>query len=93
MPGADNGLFDMVGPCVPDFEQVLTGSEDSTFGVGEAAKRVLPGQLKTLRFCFLNIRKATPDAGTLPHEMDVRSVFAEPTSVLRIGFQPTMQTQ
>lgn len=49
---ADNGIFPLIGPSVPDSTQVISGSPVSTFSVRAAAERVFPGRADTLRIIF-----------------------------------------
>jgi hypothetical protein len=49
---AEHGIFPLIGPRIPDFEQVISGSQASTFSVRAAAERVLPGQPGVLRVIF-----------------------------------------
>jgi hypothetical protein len=55
---AENGIFPLMGPRIPDSEQVITGSPASTFSVRAAAERVLPGQGVVLRviYCPFSIK-------------------------------------
>ena len=46
------GVFPLIGPRIPDSEQVLHGSQASTFSVRAAAERVFPGVPNTLRVIF-----------------------------------------
>jgi hypothetical protein len=51
--GADaGGIFPLIGPRIPDSEQVIGGSPASTFSVRAAAERVFPGQPTVLRVIF-----------------------------------------
>ena len=50
--GGDGGLFSMIGPRIPDFEKVITGSSASCFSVRAASERVAPGRPTTLRVIF-----------------------------------------
>lgn len=49
---AVGGVFPLIGPRIPDSEQVISGSPVSTFSVRAAAERVLPGQPSVLRVIF-----------------------------------------
>jgi hypothetical protein len=50
--GAAGGIFPLIGPRIPDAEQVIPGSPASTCSVRAAAERVLPGRPGTLRVIF-----------------------------------------
>lgn len=50
--GAPGGVFPLIGPSIPDSEQVISGSPVSTFSVRAAAERVFPGQANVLRVIF-----------------------------------------
>ena len=52
------GIFPLIGPRIPDSEQVISGSSASTFSVRAASDRVLPGQPDILRviFCPFSIK-------------------------------------
>lgn len=48
-----NGTFlDFIGPAVPDFDNVLSGSDATTFSIRAAAERVFPGRSHALRVIF-----------------------------------------
>jgi hypothetical protein len=49
---ATGGIFPLIGPRIPDSEQVISGSPVSTFSVRAASDRVLPGQPGVLRVIF-----------------------------------------
>ena len=61
--GADNGVLSLVGPRIPDSEQVITGSPASTLSVRAAAERVLPGQPNVLRVIFCPFKELDPNFG------------------------------
>ncbi len=48
----DGGLFPLIGPRIPDSEQVISGSQASTFSVRAASERVLPGRPDVLRVIY-----------------------------------------
>ena len=61
--GAENGVFALVGPRIPDSEQVLSGSTASCLSVRAASERVLPGRPNTLRVIFCPFSAVEPVYG------------------------------
>ncbi len=50
--GADSGAGSLIGPGIPDSQQILPGSQVSCFSLRAAAERVLPGLPGILRVIF-----------------------------------------